>query len=202
MTEDMIKKILHEADRAAGPPAPVNINLPDIRRRANRRRIIHFATPLSAAAMILIAFSVYNAVINITNETTEQEKVVSLETQIKQLQASTNAAVNLIHEVLEEAQKKSRLNALHAQLASIPDPLEEIQKQVDKTAFILIYQADQLYRELNETDSAVETYKRVIRLFPENRWAQVARERLAEIKNRQFNDNNSKGDSKWKPQSV
>ena len=104
MTEDMIKKILHEADRAAGPPAPVSINLPDIHRRANRRRIIHFVAPLSAAAMILIAFSIYNAVTNISNATKEQEKVASLETQIKQLQASTNAAINLIHEVLEEEQ--------------------------------------------------------------------------------------------------
>jgi hypothetical protein len=202
MTEDVIKKILHEADQAAGPPAPVNINLSDIRRRADRRRIIHYAVPLSAAAMILIAFSIWNTAIKNTNVTKEQEKVASLETQIKQLQASTNAAINLIHEVLEEEKKQSRLNALNAELASIPDPLEEIQKQVDKTAFILVYQANQLYRELNQTDSAVETYKLVIRLFPENRWAQVARERLTEIENRQFNNNNSKGDSKWKPQSV
>ena len=194
----MIKKILHEADRAAGSPTPVKINLPDIRQRANRRRIINFAAPLSAAAMILIAFSI---VTNTTNATKEQEKVASLETQIKQLQASTNAAINLIHEVLEEEQKKNRLDALQAQLASIPDPLEEIQKQVDKTAFILVYQAEQLYRELSETDSAVETYKRVIRLFPENRWAQVARERLDNIE-RKSENNNSKGDLKWKPQSA
>jgi outer membrane protein assembly factor BamD (BamD/ComL family) len=83
--------------------------------------------------------------------------------------------------VLEKEQKQRSLDELEAQLASIPDPLEEIQKQVDKTAFILVYQADRLYRELNRTDSAVETYNRVIELFPKNRWAQVARQRLSEI---------------------
>ncbi len=201
MTEDMIKKILHEADRAAGSPAPVNINLPDIRRRANRRRVIHSAAPLSAAAVILIAFSIWNTVINTTNTTQEQEKIASLEVQIQQLQASTDTAINLIHEVLEEEQKQSRLDALQTQLASIPNPLEEIRKQVDKTAFILVYQADRMYKELNQTDSAVETYKRVIKLFPENQWAKVARERLAEIKKSKYK-RDSKGVLLWKPQNT
>jgi outer membrane protein assembly factor BamD (BamD/ComL family) len=52
---------------------------------------------------------------------------------------------------------------------------------VDKTAFLLIYQADRLYKELNQTESAVTAYQEVIQLFPDNRWAQVAKERLAEI---------------------
>jgi outer membrane protein assembly factor BamD (BamD/ComL family) len=88
--------------------------------------------------------------------------------------------------VLEDERRQSRLEELEAQLASIPDPLEEIRKQVDKTAFILVYQADRLYRELNETESAVETYNRVIRLFPRNQWAAVARERLSEIEGRRI----------------
>jgi outer membrane protein assembly factor BamD (BamD/ComL family) len=88
--------------------------------------------------------------------------------------------------VLDEERRQSRLNELEAQLASIPDPLEEVQKQVDKTAFILVYQADRLYRELNQTDSAVENYNRVIKLFPENQWAKVARQRLSEIENRKI----------------
>jgi outer membrane protein assembly factor BamD (BamD/ComL family) len=89
--------------------------------------------------------------------------------------------------VLDEERRQSRLDELEAQLASIPDPLEEMQKQVDKTAFILVYQADRQYRELNQTDSAVENYKRVIELFPDNRWAKVARQRLSEIKNDKSN---------------
>ena len=84
----------------------------------------------------------------------------------------------------------------------MPDPLEEVQQQVDKTAFILVYQADRLYRELNQTESAVETYKRVIQLFPENQWAKVARERLAQIKENQSGKTDLKGDSKWKLQNV
>ena len=179
MTEDKIKNLLQQADQTAGQPAEVSVNLSAIRRRANRRRLVSLAAPLTAAAVVLIAAGIWamrTAVI-----TREQEKIVSLENQVKQLQASTDAAINLIHEVLEEEQKQRRLDELEAQLASIPDPLEEIQKQVDKTAFILVYQADRLYRELNQTDSAVENYLRVIELFPKNRWAKVARQRLSEI---------------------
>jgi TolA-binding protein len=110
----------------------------------------------------------------------------SIESQIKQLQARTDAALNLIEEVLAEERRQRRLDELQAQLASIADPLEEAQKHLDKTAFILVYQADRMYRELNQTDSAVEAYNRVIELFPQNRWATVARQRLSEIENRKI----------------
>ena len=77
-----------------------------------------------------------------------------------------------MQEVLEKDRQDRRLAALEAELASIPDPVQEIDRQVDKTAFILVYQADKLYKELNQTDSAVQAYKEVIQLFPTNQWAE------------------------------
>jgi len=202
MTEDKIKNLLQKADQMAGGPAPVSANLSAVvRRRANRRRIATFAVPV-AAAVFLIGLGVWSITIRTSKTTQDQEKIASLETEIKQLQARTDAALNLIQEVLEEERRQRRLDELEAQLASIPDPLEELQKQVDKTAFILVYQADRMYRELNQMDSAVEAYNRVIALFPQNRWAKVARERLAEIENRKYNKTNSEGDSIWKPQNA
>ena len=181
MTEDKIKNLLEEVDRQAGPPAPVDVRLSVVRRRAERRRLVSFAGPIAAAAVILIAAGLWS-VANKTAETTqENQKIASLENQIKQLQARTNAALNLIEEVLAEERRQTRLNELQAQLAAIADPLEEAHRNLDKTAFILVYQADRMYRELNQTDSAVEAYNRVIELFPQNRWATVARQRLSEI---------------------
>lgn len=204
MTEDKIKNLLQEADRMAGSPEAVSANLSAIvRRRAHRRHLrISLTAPLAAAAVILIAAGIWNLSIRTTETTIDQEKIVSLEKQLEQLQTRTDAALKLIQEVLVADHKKDSLNELEAQLASIPDPLEEIQKQVDKTAFILVYQADRLYRELNRMDSAVEAYNRVIKLFPKNQWAQVARERLLEIDSRKFNKIDSKGELKWKPQIV
>ncbi|MBN2182174.1 MAG: hypothetical protein JW715_09690 [Sedimentisphaerales bacterium] len=201
MTEDKLKNLLQEADRAAGPPEPVTVNFSEIRRRANYRRKLLSKGPLAAAAAILIAAGILNLSIK-TQAPDQQEKIASLESQIKQLQASTDAAVSLIHEILETEQSQNRLNELEVRLASMPDPLEEVQQQVDKTAFILVYQADRLYLELNQTESAVETYKRVIQLFPENQWAQVARQRLVQIKEQQSGKINLKGDLKWKQQNI
>jgi tetratricopeptide (TPR) repeat protein len=191
MTEDKIKDLLQEADRTAGQPAGVRVDLSAIRRRAKRRRFASLAAPVVAAAVLMVALGIWSLTIRVPKATQEQKRVVALENQIKQLQASTDAALSLIHEVLEDERRQRRLEELEAQRASIPDPLAEIQKQVDKTAFILVYQADRLYRELNLTDSAVEAYNRVIELFPENRWAAVARQRLSEIESRRINKSDS-----------
>jgi tetratricopeptide (TPR) repeat protein len=203
MTEDKIKNLLQEADRMAGLPGAVSANLSAVvRRRAHRRHLrISLTVPLAAAAVILIAAGIWNVAIRTTEKTKDQEKIVLLEKQFEQLQAKTDAAINLIQEMLVAEQKQHSLSELEAQLASIPDPLEVIQKQVDKTASILVFQADRLYR-VNRKDSAIETYNRVIELFPRTIQAQKARQRLLEIESRKFNKIDSKGELKWKPQIV
>lgn len=202
MTEDKLKNLLQKADSYAGPPDSVRIDISSLHRRAYRRHIKYSLAPLAAAAVLLIGVAIWKLPAKAPETAPGQDKIASLESRIQRLQASTDAAIELIHQVLEQEKRQSRLNELQAQLASIPDPLEEVQQQVDKTAFILVYQADRLYRELNQTESAVETYKRVIELFPENQWAQVARERLAEIKEKQSYKIELKGNSKWKLQNV
>ena len=202
MTEDNLKNLLQKADRTAGPPEPVSVKLSDIRRRANKKRMLFYRSPIAAAAVVLVTACIWFLFIRTHQAPDRQEKIASLEAQIKQLQASTDAAISLINEVLETERRQSRLNELQVKLASMPDPLEEVQQQVDKTAFILVYQADRMYRELNQTELAVETYKRVIQLFPENQWAKVARERLAQIKENQSGKTDLKGDTKWKPQNA
>ncbi len=185
-----MKNLLYEADQTAGGPAPVSANLAAaVRRRANRRHTANLAVRIAAAAVVLAALGIWSFSVK---KTRDQQRIVALETQIEQLRVQTDATLNLIREVLDEDRKQRRLNELRAQLASIPDPLEEIQKQVDKTAFILVYQANRMYRELDQKDSAVQAYNRVIELFPQSRWAEEARQTLSDIQNNQLN--NSKGD--------
>jgi len=186
MTEDKIENLLQRADRIAGRPARADVDVSVIRRRAGRRRLACSAGPVAAAALLVIALALWSLGTRTSEPTWKQRSIASLESQVKQLLASTDAALALIHEVLEDERRQNRLDELEAELASIRDPLDEIQRQVDETAFYLVYQADRLYRDLNETKSAVETYKRVIKLFPRNQWAGVARERLSEIDNRKI----------------
>lgn len=183
MTEDKIKNLLQQADMAAGELNSFQVDISTIRRRAGRKKVIMMVMPLASAAMLMVALSIFTIMFRTTEPKQQQRKIALLESQIKQLQARTNAALSLVQEVLEDEQRQHRLNELRAQLASIPDPIGEMENQMDKTAFILLNQADRLYNELNQTDSAVENYKRVIKLFPDNRWAKVAKQRLSEIKN-------------------
>ena len=202
MTEDKLKNMLRKADQSAGIPSPVEVDISAIWQRAKRRRIYRLAYPSAAAAVVIIAVTLWSLLIPEPETGRQPTQVASDEMKIRQLQASTDETVNLIREILEEEQRQQRLNELNAQLASIPDPLEEIQEELDRTAFILVYSADRMYKELNLTDSAVETYRRVIKLFPDNQWAKVARERLEEIKNKRNNNDSSKGESKWKQQNT
>ena len=132
----------------------------------------------------------------------EQQRIATVEAQLRQLQAQTDAVLKLVHEVLEKDRQEGQLAALEAELASIPDPAEEIGQQVDKTAFVMLYQADRLYKELRQTESAVEAYKEIIQLFPENRWAAVARERLSQIQKHRINRSKTKGERKCEPRHV
>ena len=203
MNEQRIEEWLRDADRAAGPPRFGPISAAGLRRRMYRRRLVWLGAPAAAAAVLLVGLWGWHLRSRPEPPVKQQEqRIVSLEEQVKQLQAQTDSALKLVHEVLAEERQRSRLAALETELASIPDPTEEIERQVDETAFVLLYEADKLYRELNQTESAVEAYEQVIQLFPQNRWAHVARARLAEIKEQRLNKSQTEGESKCGPQSV
>ena len=137
MTEDKIKTLLQQADQTAGGPVPISTNLAAVVRcRAGRRQAVNLAARIAAAAVVVIAFGIWGFT---AKKARDRQRIATLELQIEQLRAQTDATLSLIREVLDEERKQRRLNELQAQLASYSDPLQEIQKQVDKTAFILVY---------------------------------------------------------------
>ncbi|UCD48718.1 MAG: hypothetical protein JSW27_14430 [Phycisphaerales bacterium] len=203
MSEERIRELLQNADRAAGPPLFGPIRAVDLHQRLRRRRFVWVGIPAAAAAVLLLGFGAWTLRFRLgVPASPHPDRIASLEEQVRQLHAQTDAALKLVQEVLAQERQQQRLEALEAKLASIPDPTAEIERQVDRTAFMLFYEADKLYRELNQTESAVEAYEQVIRLFPDNQWAHVARERLAEIKQVRINKSNTEGDAKCGPQSV
>jgi tetratricopeptide (TPR) repeat protein len=181
VTENKIVNLLQDADRTAGRPRPVSVNLAAIRRRARQKRLARLVVPVAAAAVVLVALSIWTAVIRTDRAAGEQEKIAALENEVRVLQARTDVALKLIREMVANEQRQRRLDQLQAELTSIPDPLEEVQKQVEQTAFIIVYQADRMYRELNQRDSAIRAYQRTIELFPQTESAEAARQRLKQI---------------------
>ena len=203
MNEEQIKRLFTEADEAAGEPTFRCITTAGIRRQVRHRWLVRVAVPTSLAAAVALAAVLSAISVHTEGPQVQPQRIVSLEEQVKQLQARTDATFKLVQEVLERDRQDRRLAALETELASIPDPVKEIDRQVDKTAFILIYQADKLYRELNQRESAVAAYKEVIQLFPTNRWAAVARERLSQIEQPRINKSDrEKGEPKWQPRNT
>lgn len=182
MTDERIKDLLQKADRMSpafgGLPADLTMK---VRRRAGQRRIRHIATPFALAAVALITFGIFHMTTKSSETASSQNRIASLEIELQQLQARTSATLQLLREVLERQENRRHLAELEARLASIDDPLEEVRSQKEETAFILVYQADRMYQELGLQESAVETYKRTVELFPSTRSAEVARKRLSEI---------------------
>jgi len=175
--DERLIQVLQSADRTAGQP-----QVPDaailtglVRRRYHRRRIRQTALGLCAAAMIAVAATV---VITIQ---VQQRRIDRMQQQLADLTEKTDATVAFVQRILNEHEGQQRLARSNQRLAAIPDPMDEIQARVDQTAFTMLYQADLLYKQLNLKESAAEAYQRVIELFPDNRWAQTAKERLKEM---------------------
>ncbi len=183
MNDERIRELLVNADRAARPASFGPVTAAGIRRRVGRRRMTVVGRPAAAAAVLLFAVGVWCVWPGTKKPASQgEQRIVSLEEQVKQLQVQTEATLTLVRDVLAQERQQQRLDALEAELASIRDPMEELREQADKTAFTLVYQANRFQRELNQTQSAVEAYEQVIRLFPQSRWANEARKKLAEIR--------------------
>jgi HAMP domain-containing protein len=201
MTEDKIKDLLKIADQTIGQPVMNPIDVDKIRQRASTRRIAGIAVRIAAVLVLVLALAIWNLSGRNTKPPTSDKQIASVQNQLKQLNATVDATLKLVQDMLETERQQHRLDELQARLANISDPLEEVQKQVDKTAFILVFQADQMQRERGQRASAIRTYNRVIELFPQSHWAEIARQRLSEMRNQQRNKD-SKGDLLWKPQNV
>jgi hypothetical protein len=189
MSEEKLIELLRQADRHAGSCRSVGDgNIAEtVRMRLRSRRIKKIACSSAAAAVLMAGICVW-AVAGILDVRTDRQ-IAALEAKVVDLSAQTKVSQKLVADLMARERQSRRLIQLERELAAISDPLEEIARQNDRTAFIMVYQADRLYRELNLTGSAVETYNRVIELFPENKWAQVARERLSNMsKNRKDNE--------------
>jgi hypothetical protein len=192
VTEEKLRTLLQKTDQTAGHPASVSVELSTVRRRAHRRRTVSIAAPIAAAAAILIAAGISYLTVRTAETSRQREQIASLEIRLQQLQARADAAFRLVTEIVEHDRQQTRLAKLEAKLASIGDPHQRIQEEIENTAFILVYHADRLRNELNQTHLAIDNYYHVIERYPRTRSARTARQRLSEIGIYPANRNGSK----------
>ncbi|MHC4757239.1 MAG: tetratricopeptide repeat protein [Planctomycetota bacterium] len=186
MSQDKLTDLLQNADQIAPRPSykikSSSVSLHRLAQQKHRR-----IWTASIAACLLVAVSITLTIAYSHKTRTEQQKIIALETRIKQIQADADATLNLVRQVISQQQQQQKLDELNAQLAAIPDPIEEMNQQIERTAFILLYQADR-YGELNLKQSAIDSYNRLIELFPQTDSAQKAKQKLENIELNSINE--------------
>jgi tetratricopeptide (TPR) repeat protein len=186
MDNDRLEKLLQAADKSAGGALYKPDNLAgSVRRRYHRRRIKMIVSPV--VILVLAGLCIFTIMKNTGPKPLTAEQVSA---QIQDLNKRVDATLNLVRDVLERQRSLERIAKLDAQLAEFRDPIEKLNQDINKTAFILVSSADKMHDELNDTDSAVKAYNQVIELFPQTPSAESARQKLLKIQNITVNKNN------------
>ncbi len=191
MNDEQLQQLLRQADEAFGEPRVGSADLSlRVRRRARRQRRVRTIGAAVAAVLVLSLSTV--AWVNragrpgagpapiVVDNGPKPVSMAELQMQIEQLREEIRTGCAAVQEVLKRQEFEQRLAALRERAEA--DPLKEVSDQVDRAALTMVYQADRMYRELNLRESAVASYERTIELFPQTHWAQVAKDRLAELK--------------------
>lgn len=188
---DPIEQLLRAADRAAAAPPAGPADLADrVRCRARRQRSLHAVGGTAAAAVIVLAVGVWwltspggptaEAPVVARSQPATQDEVAQLRAEIAALRQEADAALALARQLAAERQRQDQMAALQRVIDG-PDAVDEVRREMDQAAFTIVYQADRMLRELNLPESAIESYRQAIRLFPDSPSAEVARQRLAEL---------------------
>lgn len=207
MNEENLKNLLHQLDRTASPP-PVPADLARrIRLQAARQKRRLVMIPAAAATLLVLAATMFiltkneqpaarpipnieKPLLMAENPSVSPAEIARLQQEIDQLKTEADARMKIVQELIALEKKRKTLDELEQKLASMKDPLEEVRQQVEKAAFVLVYQADRKLNEYNLRDSALADYHQAIEFFPDTQAAQKARLKITELENSQ----NLKGD--------
>ncbi len=187
MTEDRIEQLVTAADRAAPQPSLQAGRIAAAARKQAMARAIRRRYAIRAAAVITILGACVGGLLCRDGEPDKSDQVAQLEQEVRLLQERTDAAIGLIHEVLEKERARERVTALERELVEEMDVMDKIDQQIDRTAHVFLYQGERLAREFGDIEGAVAAYKRVILLRPGSEAAMTAKQRIGELRNEQSN---------------
>ena len=189
MNDDSIAQLLRETD-ATSPPPPLAGLASSVRHRAHtrarRRRsaAVAIIVLLPAAAALSWALRptlpVPDKTLVLAPSTQSNPQLLQAEATRLREEATVQAAV-----LSRMAQRERRESVLRRrdQLASRAAFATGATER-EKAALILLDHGDRLRKELRQSDAALAAYRRAAELFPETKWAAVARQRIEEIKPR------------------
>jgi hypothetical protein len=194
MSADRLRQILQQADATAGAAPEMPGDLAQrVRVRASRRRRVRVGLGAAAVLVLAVGATWFWPRRSTTPRSSDQSRsvvaeppepdVAQLKVELERLRRDAEMRLAVIHRTEEILEELKHFDALRNQPPP-PDAVANTRRQVDHAAYVLVSQADRMCRELNLCDSAAVRYRRVVDLFPESRWAVVARQRLSELESK------------------
>lgn len=192
MSDDPLKRILQEADAAADQPPPMSTDLARrVRRLAERRRRLSFGLNAAAALVLAVGMTLLWSSpripprpvpgVHLVGQQQEQLEAERMQAEITRLRREAASRLAVARRTRELMARSGRARGSKL-AAEVPDPMANVRREVERTAYLLVWQADRMCRQQNLCDLAVGKYRRVVELFPDTPWATVARQRLDEIR--------------------
>jgi hypothetical protein len=112
----------------------------------------------------------------------DDEEIARLKAEIAALDAEANQARRFVELYRADEARRQRLAAVDfvpAEPLLPPDVVARL--EIDRAAAITVISADVRAKEFNRADEAAESYRSVMKHFPDSRWANIAEQRLNQI---------------------
>lgn len=175
MNDERLKELLRQADADVKLGSFDTRALGDgVQRRLYRRKQIRYYS-IAAAAVIMIVCMLS---VQHDRSSRRREQVALLQADLQRLKAECEQTQTILQEMLANQKQQDAAIKQRYQIVSQGDVMD---RQLDETAFILVYQADRLIEKYGNRDVAAEYYRRVIDCFGQTPSAQTARQRLINI---------------------
>ena len=163
------------ADRAGPGPTPEAVS-----RRLRRTTLLRRAGAGGALALAGVAMLLFGTLRPQPADEAALRADAALRAEIARLEARADARLAEARHLLAIAAARRRRDECLRQLARL-DAAELVARQAEETAFIIVYDADRLREQPGRIQSAVAGYREAVRLFPQTKWGEVARKKLAQI---------------------
>ena len=190
---DALQDLIRRTDDTTPPPRIPSGLAERVRIRTRRRRRASRAAGAVAALVVLAGFVAFDSYrraddTNVAVSPTDgrhngrADELARLEVRRELDRLRIDAEVHQrVADRLLAAERRGRAR-MAAQRLSGPDPLDVLAGQRDRAAILMLRQAERLTAEPAGRAAAVETYRRTADLFPRSQWAQVAQDRLKQLK--------------------
>lgn len=177
MTPDTLTQLLRQADHEAGGPRAVPDDLPErVRKLAHRRKRLRVQGGVAAIGLMTILGVLIGPRLRGNDaHTTIPAITVAASTLDDELRAIKVETEKLRAEILAAQPIPARVPARPRVVTPTVD------EELERAAYLIVYQADRYHRELDMPESAIASYRQAIDLFPGTRAAQTAQDRLGQI---------------------